>query len=323
MSGAQRPDVSVVMSVYNGASTLPQTIDSVLAQAGCTLEFVIVDDGSTDDSAEVLEHYRTTDARVRVIRQQNTGLTRALAVGCAAARAEFIARHDAGDVSLPDRLAQQLGAMRGDTRLVFVSCATRYVEPLGAFLYTQHGTGAARHARDIVEAGRSSGLIDGPSHHGSVMFRTDAYRRAGGYRPEFYFGQDWDLWYRLAQHGHFQMLDATLYQATLGIGDISTTHRVLQEQLAGLSLQALQYRLAKQSEAPVLAQAALVRPVASARHPHHRAKGAYFLGECLRRNGDIDRARAYFLQALQYDAFHLKSWVRLGQIAFSQDSDSA
>src|SRR5262245_12696845 len=100
-------DVSVVMSVYNGASSLSVTMNSVLSQAGVDLEFVIVNDGSTDGTGEILDDYALSDSRVRVIHQKNTGLTGALILGCAAATGEFIARQDVGDTSLPGRLAFQ------------------------------------------------------------------------------------------------------------------------------------------------------------------------------------------------------------------------
>ena len=96
------PEVSVVMSVYNGASNLAATMDSILSQEGVELEFIVVNDGSTDETGEILDDYARRDDRVRVIHQENTGLTRALIRGCAAATGEFIARQDAGDVSLPE-----------------------------------------------------------------------------------------------------------------------------------------------------------------------------------------------------------------------------
>ena len=102
------PEVSVVMSVYNGATGLSRSVDSILSQEGVNLELIVVNDGSTDQSIDILQEYASSDERVRVISQQNQGLTKALVVGCAAAHAEYIARQDAGDISLPGRLIKQL-----------------------------------------------------------------------------------------------------------------------------------------------------------------------------------------------------------------------
>src|SRR5215471_8330953 len=137
------PEVSIVMSVYNGASRLAATLDSILTQEGVALEFIVVNDGSTDTSGRILNDYASRDSRVRVIHQGNTGLTRALIRGCDAARGEFIARQDAGDTSLPARLKSQVDVLRKQQDCVLVSCWTDVVGPKGEFLYTSRGTGVA------------------------------------------------------------------------------------------------------------------------------------------------------------------------------------
>ena len=118
------PAVSVVMSVYNGAPLLRETMDSILAQEDVDVELVVVNDGSTDGSGAILDDYARRDRRVRVIHQENRGLTRALIAGCAAARAPLIARHDAGDLSHPRRLIKQKSAFSAAPDLAFVSSWT-------------------------------------------------------------------------------------------------------------------------------------------------------------------------------------------------------
>lgn len=81
-----RPELSVVMSVFNSAPNLAQTLDSVLRQADVDLEFIVVNDGSTDGSTELLNDYAAADSRLRILHQGNAGLTQALIRGCAAAR---------------------------------------------------------------------------------------------------------------------------------------------------------------------------------------------------------------------------------------------
>src|SRR4029077_2278949 len=106
--------ISVVMGVYNGASTLAPTLDSILAQTERDFECIVVDDGSTDGTPEILARYGSRDGRIRLIHQQNAGLTRALTAGCAAARGVYIARHDAGDLSDPRRFELQKQALDAD-----------------------------------------------------------------------------------------------------------------------------------------------------------------------------------------------------------------
>src|SRR5882672_1702517 len=101
------PLVSVVTSTYNGASYLENSLQSVLDQTGVQFELIVVDDGSTDGSAEILARLAGKDSRLRLLRQKNQGLTRALIRGCAEARGTYIARHDSDDLSLPGRLEKQ------------------------------------------------------------------------------------------------------------------------------------------------------------------------------------------------------------------------
>jgi glycosyltransferase involved in cell wall biosynthesis len=301
--------VSAVMSVYNGAPILGPTMESILRQEDVDFEVVVVDDGSSDATGAMLDDYTARDRRVRVLHQANAGLTRALIAGCAAARGAYIARHDAGDLSHPRRFAKQKQALDADPRVAFVSCWTDYVGPEGEYLYTSRGTGRAKEAIDIIDATTEHGVIDGPTAHPAVMFRRDAYERAGGYRPELYFGQDWDLWYRLAEGGgKFKMIEEVLFTVTVDPSNISSASRAAQMAFAKLSHDALLARLRGESDAPVLARAAAI-PRKGRRTRCGAARGQYFIGEALRRNGDR-RARAYLRRAALQCPVHLRAWIR-------------
>ncbi len=311
----ENPDVSVVMGVYNGADHLSETIDSILNQQNVVLELVVVNDGSTDDSEALLRSYEDQDARVRVIGQRNQGLTRALITGCAAARGKYIARQDSGDISNRNRLEVQQLALDEDPSVAFVSCWTEFCGPQLEHLYLVKGTGAATIARQVLSAAEKYGVIDGPSHHGSVMFRRDIYEAAGGYRAEFYYGQDWDLWYRLAQLGKFQMIDQPLYRARLIPSSISAYSKQQQASLARLSTGALLNRLQGLSEQHILDEAGRIRPSGGKKKSaKHEAEWLYFIGECLRKNRDR-RSIAYFAQSIRTHPLRLGSWLRLVQLA--------
>lgn len=130
------PDVSVVMGVFNDAQTLGRTLTSVLNQAGCVFEFVVVNDGSTDESGRILEQWAADDARLQVIHQENMGLTEALIRGCAKARGCYIARQDGGgDLSLPGRFVRQVEILDSRPDVVLTSCGTRFVGPSGERLF--------------------------------------------------------------------------------------------------------------------------------------------------------------------------------------------
>src|SRR6185436_17229349 len=199
---------------------------------------------------------------------------------------------DAGDLSLPARLEKQAALLDASSEVAFVACWTEFVGPELEHLYEHRGT------------------LD-PTHHGSVMFRRDAYEKAGGYRPQFYYGQDWDLWYRLALHGKFQMVPDVLYRARITPDGVSVEARHAQTMLGELSVAAIFARHRAESEEPLLARAAAVQRVRR-RKKSARADGLYFIGETLRRNGDV-RARRYLRAAIAASPFMARAWVRFVQ----------
>jgi GT2 family glycosyltransferase len=303
--------ISAVMGVYNGASTLDATIESVLAQTERDFEFIVVDDGSTDDTPRLLAAYAARDPRIRVIRQENGGLTKALIAGCAAARGRYIARQDCGDTSDPGRFALQKELLDKNGELAFVSCWTAFVGPEGEPLFVTRGNGAASSAIEILDPAKEWGVVDGPTSHPSVMMRRDAYERAGGYRAAFVVGQDWDLWYRLAALGKLQVVQQVLYTASVTPDGISAGAREAQQALANLSRTAMLARLRGEGDEEIVRQAAAIAIVRK-KTDRGRARGLYAIGEALRRNGD-PRARRYFRRAIALCPYFVKAWVRYAQ----------
>lgn len=304
------PEVSVVMGVYNGVEYLEQTIESILSQEGCDLEFVVVDDGSTDETGRILDEWAARDSRLRVIHQQNTGLTRALIRGCAEAHGEFVARQDVGDVSFPDRLRKQVEVLRRHPRAVMATCAHHFVGPQGEHM----GDVQPRHSpaawTQILRAGDEATLY-GP-HHGTLMFRREAYVAAGGYRPEFYYAQDLDLWTRLAAIGTLEYTTEVLYQVGFTHGCLSARFGEEQRQLRRLIAVATRARARGEPEDDMLATAAKVRGVgnsaSAASDPDTDTD--YFVGSCLSARGDA-RAHGYFRRVLRHRPFHIKAWAKL------------
>ena len=114
------------------------------------------------------------------------------------------------------------------------------IGPMDEYLFTSKGKGlASSPIRMLSKRGEKWRVIDGPTHHGSVMFRREAYAKAGGYRAPFYYAQDWDLWYRLAALGTFAMVDRCLYRGRITPGSISSSSRDRQVAYARLSHKAI------------------------------------------------------------------------------------
>jgi glycosyltransferase involved in cell wall biosynthesis len=303
-----RPEVSVVMGVYNGGSRLRATVDSILSQQGVSLEFIIVDDGSTDQTPEILKEYARCDPRVRLIQQKNQGLTKTLITGCAAATGTYIVRQDAGDISLPNRLMKQLSFIKRYPNSSFASCGTLYEAPSGDYLYE-----VKQKPGDATELLKTLRLdtIQGPSSHPSTIFPRALYEKIGGYRSAFYFAQDIDLWLRLAERGSHMVMPDVLYKAIFTISSISGKYRAEQFESARLILESAQRRRDGLNDTDVLRKACAIKPKANGTVERRgRAKAMYFIGMCLRKNRN-PRSSEYFKKAFLTYPLHFRSAVRL------------
>lgn len=286
--------LSVVMAVFNGAASLPSTLESILTQTERDFELIVIDDGSTDATPSILA--ATNDPRLRVITQTNVGLTRALIRGCSEARADVIARHDCGDRSHPERFAKQLASIASAD---VVSCATKFTDADGDLLYIARANGDE--TRNSLLRGDAAHIHALP-HHGSAMFRRDAYERAGGYRAEFRAAQDLDLWIRIAQHGGtFAILDDVLYDAVVEPRSISGSARGAQVALTEIAV-------ALRDGRGSLASAASVAPAKIT--PKGEAAALYFIGKCLLQQRNRKGLR-YLRDAVRKNPLHWRAWLSL------------
>ncbi len=187
------PAISVLMSVYNGEAYLTEAVDSILTQSLRDFEFVIINDGSTDGTGPLLRKHAAQDNRIVLIEQENTGLVGALNNGLAVARAPYIARMDADDIALPDRLARQHAYLETHPDIAVLGAAITLID--------EHN----QRIRDIAypqgDAEISAFIKKGsPIAHPVVMMRTAIIRALGGYRAAYRHAEDYDLWLRVFEH---------------------------------------------------------------------------------------------------------------------------
>jgi glycosyltransferase involved in cell wall biosynthesis len=194
--------VSVVMPVRNAMPYLDDAIASILLQSHENFELIIGDDGSTDGSSERIDEWARRDGRIRVIRNGGSGLGPAGSSNwvARAARHPLIARMDADDISMPDRLRAQVLALRADPEAVIVGSLFDYVD----------GAGRRVGGRDRSVFLNSRCVF--PISHGSMMFRRDAFDRIGGYRPQCDYWEDVDLFLRLGREGRILVLPEVHYR---------------------------------------------------------------------------------------------------------------
>jgi glycosyltransferase involved in cell wall biosynthesis len=186
--------VTVLMPVRNGERYLRAACASVLAQRGPALEFLIIDDGSTDATPQILQDFVARDHRVRVLHQEASGIVVALNRGLRMARTSLIARMDADDLCLPGRLAAQVAHVLAHPRVVALGTGWQVIDTAGAKGQLVAPPASADAVR-VALADRNC------LAHPSVVLQRDAALQAGGYRQTLTGAEDYDLWLRLSgQH---------------------------------------------------------------------------------------------------------------------------
>ena len=213
----KNPEVTVLMSCYNASRWLQLAINSVLSQTFENFEFVLVDDGSTDETWNIIQANRDRDQRIVAIRKENTGLSDSLNVGIASARGAWIARLDADDLCEPDRIAGQFGFVQNHPEIVLLG--TGFIE------IDEQGRDIKKHLypsghRELV---RNLELLQRFFPHSSAFFRRGIAQDSGLYNTLFRKSQDWDLWLRLAGRGRVTCLNNCLVRVRKHSGQISNS----------------------------------------------------------------------------------------------------
>lgn len=196
------PSVSVIMSVFNGEQFIRDAVNSVLSQTFRDFEFIIIDDGSTDGTAAIIESF--DDSRITVVHQRNFGLTKSLNIALSMAKGEFIARQDADDLSIPNRLETQLAFLRENPEISLVGSSVKVIDAEGSELAVFNPPCDAPTIRQKL---KSYNCL----WHGSVLFRRSCLSVLGGYNEKFTTAQDYDLWLRFAENFELANLSTPLY----------------------------------------------------------------------------------------------------------------
>ena len=189
--------ISVVMPAYNAAEFIAPAIESILSQTYGEFELIVVDDGSTDNTLDVVQGYAEQDDRVQILKTYHRGYTRAINLGISESKYPWIARMDADDISLPERFAVQIDAIKSNPEVVVWSSYVYHINSKGEILSLSRlgATTEAEFHRRQAEA------VDVQCYHPTVLFKKEIFMRAGGYNPNFEPAEDFELWDRMAQYG--------------------------------------------------------------------------------------------------------------------------
>jgi glycosyltransferase involved in cell wall biosynthesis len=189
------------MPVWNGQQYVRAAIESILNQTFPDFEFIVVDDGSTDGTREILRSYE--DARLRVFHLEHAGIVPALNFGVDHSKAEWIARQDADDLSQPDRLQRQWSRISASGKAVLCHTDFEFIEGDGP----NPPKATFPRSRALVALKL---CFQCPIVHSTVLFQKSAFRKVGGYRVEERHAEDFALWGRLAECGQIVGMRAKL-----------------------------------------------------------------------------------------------------------------
>lgn len=192
------PKISVVMAIYNSERYLSDAIKSILSQTFSDFEFIIVNDGSTDNSLKIIESF--SDPRIKIINQENQGLAKSLNNGLRQARGEFIARMDADDISFPERFEKQIKFFENNPEYDFCGTSAIFINEIRQKI-------GERIVLDDWQKIKKTILWKNPFIHPSMMFRRTLLDKAGFYyehprHSKFdYYPEDYELWLRAIGRG--------------------------------------------------------------------------------------------------------------------------
>nr|WP_321465552.1 glycosyltransferase family A protein [uncultured Desulfobulbus sp.] len=189
------PQVSVLMPVYNAERYVDEAVKSILRQTFTDFEFIIINDGSTDQSLRILSAYADRDDRIRLINRENKGLVATLNEMIALAKGEYLARMDADDIAVPDRFAKQATFLNENQGVVCVGGAFELIDHKSRLLTRLYPPEHDNDLQRLMLAGHTAIC------HPCAMIRTFALRQVGGYDSAVPCAEDLDVWLRLGEMG--------------------------------------------------------------------------------------------------------------------------
>ncbi len=304
------PKVSVIMGVYNGDRYLREAIDSILQQTFTDFEFIVINDGSSDNTHSILDSYKDQKI-VKIINDKNIGLTKSLNRGIEVSRGVYIARMDVDDISLPERLERQVKYLDANPEVGLLASSFVYMDEAGnEKIISKPPTDKAK-LKELM-------LQENQFCHGVVMLRRSCIERVGSYRPEFRYTQDYDLWLRILEYYDIASLSDVLYKYRVTFNNIS---------VAKLAVQNTYHLIAREcsyrrrtglpedlSRAEKLANAKACKSAWFGRISAHKNIADYYLlwGRSFLLKNEKKTARQDLISSIRFFPFNYNTWIYLG-----------
>ncbi len=206
--------ITVLMSVYNAGEYLQSSVKSILNQTYRDFEFLIIDDGSEDNSEEVINSFR--DSRIIYKKIPHTGLAGALNYGLKNSSGDYIARIDADDVNTLKRLERQIEFLNPDSHYDVIGSHSAYFNEQGKILFLIKPPSDDKDIKDFLN-------LHNPINHSSVLFDRKKILNEGGYNESFACYEDFELWFRLKDKLIYRIIPEVLVYTRLRKNSLTKT----------------------------------------------------------------------------------------------------
>ncbi len=292
------PTVTVLMPAYNAGKYIGEAISSVLSQTFTDFELLIINDGSTDNTLEVINSFH--DRRIVVISQENKGVSAALNLGLEHARATYIARFDADDICLPDRLKVQYQFITNYPDYSIIGSAAEYMDADGHYIFTHHPEG---HLNEEIQQLQYTIC---PFIHSSVFYKKDAVVKSGGYNEHAYTYEDHFLWVNLLRNEKACNLSQALIKVRLNPESVTIDEKWRTRKFRAIKYSTLKNRNITAAEGDKLYQ------IGGKQYSPKIKHGAYYAlcgKKFLLNNYQPEKARTNMLRAILLHPLRLDNYL--------------
>jgi len=292
------PKVTVLMPAYNAERYIADAIRSVLEQTFTDFELLVVDDGSTDNTSQIISSFK--DQRMVLISQQNKGVSAALNLGLSLARAPYVARFDADDICYPDRLKIQYDFITTYPEYGIIGSAADYVNAEGHYIFTHY---PAAHLNEEIQQLKYSIC---PFIHSSVMYKKELIISNGGYNEHAYTYEDHFLWVNILKNEKACNLSKALIKVRLNPESITVDERWHSRKFRSIKYSTLRNKSITKEQGTALYQ------ISGRQYPARKKEGAYYAmcsKKFLVNNYQPQKARYNVAKAISLQPLRLDNYI--------------
>jgi len=294
----KRPKISVLMPAYNAGKYIREAIASVLGQTFPDFELLVINDGSTDETENIIKSFY--DPRVVLINKDHEGVAAALNMGLKLAQAPYIARFDADDICLPQRLEKQFNFLEDHPDYVLVGSDAEYMLENGDFLFSFQ---CIAHSNDEVQRNL---YVYCPFIHSAVMYKREDVIKAGGYNAHAHNFEDYLLWSNLVKTGKMQNLREPLIKVRLNASSVTIDEKWRGERFRQLKRQATTRGSITEEEGEEILAIIKKQDVRKVKEgAYHALCGKKFLAN----NYQPEKARRHVLKAISIRPFRFDNYL--------------